>query len=713
VLQKISVTLFILLTFSAAAKSQINIDSLNSIYTSSKIDTTKIGALFLICEQFTNSKPDTSLKLCKKGLQLLKASKKSKTPHFLKMQAQFYNLIGIAYRNKSIIDSSLMAHQHALALRKKIHDKDGMATAYNSIGIIFRNQGLNSKALDLYYKVYKIREELKDTMGLAYVLNNIGSVFKEQKNYPKAVDYYKKSLALFKQLKKESGIAGVLNNLAVIYFNTDDHKNAKLYYQQAYEIFEKSQHQIGMALTLCGLGTTETNLHNYDEAEKLLNQSLTIYLANKNVDGAAFVTHCMTEQYIAQNNYNKALKSGLLSLKLSKESGYPENIKFAAQDLKKVYLHMGNYKNAYEMFELGLKMRDSLTNDETRSKSLQKEFQYSFEKKSLADSIHHEEEIKLNKAKVAIKDEQLKRESFQRYVLYGGLLLLLVFGVFMYNRFKVTSRQKNIIDKQKTEVMHQKELVEEKNKEILDSINYAKRLQEAILPPLKLVKEYLSNSFILYKPKDIVAGDFYFMEPLNNKIIFAAADCTGHGVPGAMVSVVCANALNRTVKEFGIEDAGEILNKVRELVVDTFSRSENEVKDGMDISLCVLDTTTNTLYWSGANNPLWILRTNSQAVEEYKPNKQPIGRSYEPTPFNTHNILLEKGDTLYIFTDGYEDQFGGDKGKKFKSAKMKELFISLTHLPMEEQCIKINDSFESWRGQLEQVDDVCIIGVRI
>ncbi|MES2838165.1 MAG: two-component regulator propeller domain-containing protein [Bacteroidota bacterium] len=313
-------------------------------------------------------------------------------------------------------------------------------------------------------------------------------------------------------------------------------------------------------------------------------------------------------------------------------------------------------------------------------------------------------------------------------ILIFVVIAVILISFYKYRTYSLVEKRKlleKVVKERTAEIVLQKELVEVKNKEILDSITYAKRLQEAILPPLKLVQKYLENSFILYKPKDIVAGDFYWFEAKGDLLFFAAADCTGHGVPGAMVSVVCSNALNRTVKEFGITEPGKILDKVRELVVETFERSESDVKDGMDISLCVLDLKKNELNWSGANNPLWIFRreTDKQASQnsnltthiliEYKPDKQPIGRYSDEKPFTSHKINLEIGDTLFIFTDGYSDQFGGEKGKKYKSTKMKELFLSIQDQEMDEQRKLIDDSFENWRGNLEQIDDVCVIGIRI
>lgn len=263
------------------------------------------------------------------------------------------------------------------------------------------------------------------------------------------------------------------------------------------------------------------------------------------------------------------------------------------------------------------------------------------------------------------------------------------------------------------EIQHQKEMVEEKNREILDSINYALRLQSAIIPPESKIREKFPDSFVLFKPKDIVSGDFYWMDARENNIILAVADCTGHGVPGAMVSVVGANSLNRCVKEFNLRTPATILNKLRELIIETFEMANHEVKDGMDISLIMIDTKNKKLQWAGAHNPLWMLKKNNDEMLEVKADKQPIGKFEFAKAFTNHELDYETGDCFYLFSDGFADQFGGDKGKKLKASAMRDLFISLKTEPMHEQKIKIIDAFEAWKNMLEQVDDVCIMGVRL
>lgn len=314
------------------------------------------------------------------------------------------------------------------------------------------------------------------------------------------------------------------------------------------------------------------------------------------------------------------------------------------------------------------------------------------------------------------------------YALAG----VLIFYVFIKWRIaKLKHRQKELETEVKiatNEIRNQKEQVEEAHTEITDSIKYAKRLQDAILPSLNEVNKYLPNNFILFKPKTVVSGDFYWFEERNGTTYIASADCTGHGVPGAMVSLVCSNALNRSVNEFGLTKPSEILDKTRELVIDTFTKSGEQVKDGMDIALCAFKG--NKVIYSGANNPLWIVRKTDLLCEkhklerstiiqnrfsliEYKANKQPIGLYTQMKPFTQEEIELYQGDSLYIFTDGFADQFGGEKGKKFKYKPFKNFLIDIQSKSMADQAKHISSTFENWRGNLEQIDDVCVIGVRI
>ena len=384
-------------------------------------------------------------------------------------------------------------------------------------------------------------------------------------------------------------------------------------------------------------------------------------------------------------------------------------------------------------------IRDSIESQDNKKEVIRHEFKYDYDKKEAIADAEHQAEMEQQEA---VATEQQKKQNIIIGSVSGGLGLVVLFSIFLFNRFQVTRKQKTVIEEQKEEVDRAYDSLEEKNKEITDSINYAQRIQAAILPPDRIVKRYLPDSFVLYKPKDIVAGDFYWMEPMSttNKattlkedasientsrspllgemsqtklrdrgVIFAVADCTGHGVPGAMLSMLCNNALNRSVREYGLTDPGKILDKTREIIISEFEKSDEHVKDGMDLSLCALNG--NKLQFAGAYNLLWIIRNGE--VIELKGDRQPIGNSDDLLPFTTHTFELEKGDIIYIFSDGYVDQFGGKRGKKLKAKAFRELLLTVNNKPMEEQMVLIDKAFENWRGNLEQIDDVCVIGVKI
>jgi serine phosphatase RsbU (regulator of sigma subunit) len=308
-------------------------------------------------------------------------------------------------------------------------------------------------------------------------------------------------------------------------------------------------------------------------------------------------------------------------------------------------------------------------------------------------------------------------------LIQAGIVTLVITFIFWNVSFRKEVKLRLVAEEKLKETLNE---VEEKQKEITDSINYAKRIQEAILPSREFIKTYLPDSFLYYQPKDIVAGDFYWAEKIGETFYIAAADCTGHGVPGALVSVVCCNALNRSVKEFQETEPGRILDKTRDLVLESFSKSGGDIKDGMDISL--LSIKGNEVKWAGANNPLWYIMSSvsssatlsgvegqveNKELIEIKADKQPIGKTDNPVPFTTHILNLSSGTTLYLFTDGYADQFGGPRGKKFKYKQFENLLVEYSSKSLDEQSSLISKGLNDWKGALEQVDDICVIGIRL
>jgi len=268
------------------------------------------------------------------------------------------------------------------------------------------------------------------------------------------------------------------------------------------------------------------------------------------------------------------------------------------------------------------------------------------------------------------------------------------------------------------------EKLREQHTSITDSINYARKIQDAILPPLKMVEKILPDSFIFYRPKDIISGDFYWIERTgtlaekNALIFFAVADCTGHGVPGAMVSVMCNNALNRSIKEFHLKKTSKILHKVHELVFaslhsysDQDTLSLEEVKDGMDIALCCFNPQNLSLEYAGANNPLYYITT--EKFHEIKGDAFAIGSYYSNVSFTNHIVPITSDTCFYLFSDGFADQFGGPKGKKYMSSRFKTLLRDRHRLTMADQKTILCKEFDEWKGPLEQIDDVCVMGIRL
>lgn len=287
------------------------------------------------------------------------------------------------------------------------------------------------------------------------------------------------------------------------------------------------------------------------------------------------------------------------------------------------------------------------------------------------------------------------------------LLAIVPVSLLLYAMWSHTST----VDRARKTITTQKSEIENKNKDITDSINYARHLQDALLPELTAVRAQFPGTEIVYRPKAIVAGDFYWTGKTGSKNFIAAADCTGHGVPGAMVSVVCSGALTRSIGEFGLTDTAMILNKTRELVIETFGKNNASINDGMDISLLCIDRSTAEITWSGANNPLWIC--NGKEMQIIKADKQPVGASAVESGFTMHSIDAHTGSVIYLFTDGLADQFGGPDGKKLRHKTIVEFLVQNHHLPLNERMKKLDKMFLDWKGDLEQVDDVCIIGLTV
>jgi serine phosphatase RsbU (regulator of sigma subunit)/Tfp pilus assembly protein PilF len=754
-MKNLCLILFLLISFQGFTQfndeEQHQIDSLNKVIANpNSPDTSLAGAYVALSEILYISNIDTLKYLCEKAKiiaeKALKAAPSAQTKKSLLTHlGGALNNIGYVYMTQGDIPKALEYYHKSLKIQEEIGDKEGLTTSLNNIGNIYDNQGDIPKALAYYHKSLKIREIIGDKKGIAQSLNNIGFIYNEQGDIPKALEYHHKSLKIKEEIGHKEGIAHSLNNIGMIYNSQGDIPKALEYYHKSLKILEEIGDNLGIATSLNNIGSIYLAQRDIPKALEYYHKSLKIQEEIGNKNGIANSLNNIGVIYSNQGDIPKALEyhhkslkikeeigdkkgiahslnnigsielkkgntSGiasakqhfLKSLEIAQEIGYPRLISSASSQLSTVYEKQGQGMLALAMHQLHIKMRDSINNEATLKASIQQGAKYAYEKVQAVKDAAHEKQL-------AIEKEAKAKQQVITAATGGGLGLVAIFLFFVMNRLKVTRKQKAVIEQQKEVVEEAHDQLEQKNQEIMDSITYAKRIQSAILPAAKVVKEYLKKSFILYKPKDVVAGDFYWMESVAGKVLFAAADCTGHGVPGAMVSVVCNNALNRSVREYGLTDPGQILDKTREIVVAEFEKSEEDVKDGMDIAICSLEG--NKLQYAGAHNPLWIIRNG--AIIETKANKQPIGQFDHPEPYITHSFDLEAGDAIYIFSDGYVDQFGGEKGKKFKSSAFREILLSIQNKAMEEQKTIIDESFESWKGDLEQIDDVCVIGVKI
>ena len=677
-------------------------DSIINSIKNAKEDTLKVNSLLLLSKKLNNlGELDASLQYAKKARDL------SIKLNFIKGEAKAYNRIGNVCRDYGDIPAAIKNHLASLQLRQKINDKPGLIVIYNDLGNDFFTQGDYLKALENYFTSLKISEEVKDIKGQGSAYNNLSNVYYDLGNYEEALRNITEALKISKKLNDNRGIAAAYNNLGNIYYAKGDYEESINNHKAALDIRLEIDDTQNLAKSYGNLAIGYDKLGNYEEALKNNFAALEMHTATGNEQGIATVYSNLAVAYFNLKKYKEAEDYGVKALALSKTIDDLKGVKDANDALYRVYLAIKKPEKAFVSYSEYIEARDSLLNEENTKKTVRLEMNYIFQKKEAADSLREADEKKI----VAI---QLQQEKTQRFALYGGLALVLVFAAFMMHRFMVSQKQKKIIEAQKMEVEHQKELVVEKQKEVMDSILYAQRIQRALLASDGLLKQNLPDHFIVYEPKDIVSGDFYWATRNHNKFYLATADSTGHGVPGAFMSLLNISFLNEAITEKGIKRPNEVLDYTRTRLINALRAdgSEEGGKDGMDCNLIVFDFAQNTLEYAAANNGFFIIRNNEFIT--CAADKMPVGRSPKDTEaFSLNVVHLQKGDILYTMTDGLQDQFGGPKGKKFKGKQIQQLLLENCNKPFEEQKVIIQSAFKNWKGKLEQVDDVCVIGVKI
>jgi tetratricopeptide (TPR) repeat protein len=643
------------------------------------------------------------------------------------LQAKFFGNIGLVYYEQSNYPKALEYYFKALKIDEELGDKRGMANDIGNIGIVYHDQSDYPKALEYYFKALKIDEELGDKRGMAINLGNIGLVYYAQSDYSKALAYYFKALKIDEELGNKNGIARHLGNIGFVYKNQSDYPKALDNYFKALKIAEELGDKRIMVNNLGNIGIVYDDQSDYHKALEYYFKALKINEEIENKRGITEDLGLIGNLYRKIGKFKESEKYLKQALALSDSLGTLDVTREIESFLSQLYDTLGQYKLSLIHYKKYIAARDTIDNDEKRKKMNYLASKYEWEKKEALINAEREKER-------ALFEANQRRNRIIIIAVTTGMIMFAVFLVFVYRSLRITRKQKNIIELQKQEVERQKsevekqkeiveqqkaqveaqkKIIEDKNKDIMDSINYALRIQQAILPDEKKWNRLLPDSFKLYLPKDVLAGDFYWLEENENYIYVAAADCTGHGVPGAMVSVVCSSALTKAVLEDKLTNTNEILDRVREIVIEKMSSNEGHLRDGMDVCLVRINKNNRkVIQYSGANRPLYIIKANGE-LEELSPDKQPIGWMEETHPFKSENKVLEQGDMLYLTTDGFADQFGGPKQKKLKTKGMLELFVNVHSLPLNEQKEKIQIYYSEWKGNGDQTDDVCVIGIKV
>ena len=612
-------------------------------------------------------------------------------------------------------DSGLNHGKDALELAFKLNYKKGIAKASNNIGNIYNSQGNYPEALRNYFSALKIFEEKSDKRSIAGSLANIGNVYKSQRNYSEALKNHFESLKIRQEIRDKQGIAASYNNIGNIYYLQTNYTKALEIYLAALNIKQEIGNKQGIATTLANIGLVFDYQKEYPNALNNYFAALKLYeeIGNKKGIVESFINIGLVNIKIGKLNVAQTYLSK--ALLLSKEIGSKINVQESYIGFIKLDSASGNYKSAFEHYKLFVLYRDSLFNEENIKKTVQAEMNFNFEKTQEAEKLVQEK-------KDALQHEEMLRQKTIRYSFTFGFALMLLLAIIILRSNKQKQRanielanKNELIATQKQEVENQKEIVTKKNNEITDSINYAKRIQTSFLTSEKYISQRLSEYFILYNPRDIVSGDFYWVFEKNSDLYICTADCTGHGIPGAFMSLIAMGILNEIIySKNNLIHTDEILNELRRIIILALNPEgvSEEGKDGMDLVLYRYNPQELKLEYSAANNSFYIIRTGS--VMEFKPDKMPVGKYVgDEKSFTRTTIPLEKGDCIYTFSDGYADQFGGLGGKKFKSKQLKELLLANSHKPMTEQKKILNSTIDQWKGNLEQVDDITIIGIRI
>lgn len=621
--------------------------------------------------------------------------------------------LGEAYARQENIDLAFHHYNYAVLLAKIENRLDLEGQGLYRIGSLCDHIHRTDSAIYFWEKSFEAFQKIPDSSGMSSTLYSIGRLhfytgemkieyFLDAERYL-PVNADPKRRAMYKMV------------IGVVLQNEDINESIR-YQEEALQIKRDNNFITDIPVSLNNLAEQYWESEQHDKAWAAVNESIDLSLKNDDKYSLAYARYIVGKFKRLEGKYQEATKYFLGACNFWEEVNHTDDLINVYNELSMAYREIGQYKLGLEYKEKYIELKETRYNEEKLAKINELEVKHQ----------KAEDQLKIKDQQLALEQEKSEKEAInssknlQMYLFIGIILVMLLNGIYLLIIYLRKKKDQELI-------ASQKDILEEQHKEITDSIQYATRLQKAIFPSDKKMKLYLPDSFVMFQPKDLVSGDFYWLQPIDDKVFVAAADCTGHGVPGAMVSVVCNNALNRAVNEFGLRDVGRILDQVTDLVIEHFAQNDEEVRDGMDISICCIDNKEGVIEFAGAHNPLWLVRKNDGSEEfterdvydsshhliEFKADKQPIGMFEKRVPFKTKKVKYQNGDQIYLFSDGYADQFGGEKGKKFKYKNLKKFLLSLKDKSMNEQRDDLVEMFNKWRSDFEQVDDVVVVGVKL
>lgn len=633
------------------------LDSLIAKYSANNQDTVAIIELNnQLIEFYNNSLNDSTEYYALKAIRFHKADNI--------YIARTYNVIANSLYLKGIYTAVIKNYLIALKIYEKFNFKTGIGNCYNNLGNVYRKQNYFTEAIDYHNKALNIRISLKDTANIALSYNNLGNVYQALKKYPQAISFYEKSIELKKQIKDTFSVMVGLDNLGGLYCEMENCEKAKSLLYEAQSLIK-----------ILKVNTEDISINE-------INLCYAHYICG---------------------DISIAKKYGLSAVNRAEKNQDIDTRIDGYRHLSDIFNAEKDFKTALFYLDKYIRLKDSIFNLDNTKKLLAEQFQYKIDKQA--------EALKLEQIKKDAESNAEKQKQKQTIFLISCILLIMV--LFVIYAFWAYYKKEKISKK----VIAQNKLISHKQKEIIDSINYAKRIQSAILPDNDSFVSSFKDAFVLYQPKDIVSGDLYWFarvttttqNPLNFKVV-AVADCTGHGVPGAFMSMLSVQLLNESIKNPVINSPQDLLFYMNNRILTDLHNSNNlKVNDGLDIAVVAIDYYNNMLYFSGANRPLWLLRQGT--IFEYKATKAAIGGLTEINQtYDSVNFELLSGDKIYLFTDGITDQFGGNNDKKFTKARLKELVLATANLPMADQQIEIKQKLKNWQGNTEQTDDILILG---